>query len=477
MNKNAKNEKNSFRTRRFKSGAYSTALIAAAVVIFFLVNLIVGRMDLVLDISAHNVYSLSEDTKVIAESLKDPISVNYIVTAGEEERLIENVVNNYEKFDMVTVNKVDPLLYPAFTAQYTKDRVSDNSVIVVNEKTGVSKYIPYADLLVLQLAQDKETGEYYNQATGVDAEGQITGAMMYVTAEELPIIYVVSGHNEQELNDTVLNEISKVNMKVETLETRTVSKIPEDCSVLMINGPAYDFSEDEIKMIQEYLEDGGTALIFHGYTDEPLSNLTGLLEFYGLTTSRGVMVEASGYYTGQYMTYLLPIATKHEIVASINQSVCAPVAQGFKLLKDVRSSLKVEPLYQTSQGSYLKINPNSQTQTQEMLDPSGPFVVAAAVTDEYQGKEAKLVVFSSNFFLDQSTVSYNLYGNSTVLVNAIDWAVELENSISIPSKNIEQTYLTMSSAEANTWMVVLTVALPATLLLAGFVIWYRRRRG
>ena len=477
MNKNVKTDKNSFSTRRFKSGAYSTVLIVLAVVIFFLVNLIVGRMDIVLDISAHSVYSLSEDTDAIAENLTDPISVNYIVTSGAEERLIENVVKNYEKYDMVTVNKVDPLLYPNFTAQYTEERVSDNSVIVVNEATGVAKYIAYADLLVLELAQDRETGEYYNNATGIDAEGQITGAMMYVTAEELPILYAVTGHGEQELNDTVLTEIGKLNMKVETLETRTVSEIPEDCDVLLINGPAYDFSEDEIEIIKEYLEDGGAALIFNGYTDDPTPNFTGLLEFYGLETSRGIMVEASGYYTGQYVTYLLPIAADHEIAKTVSKSVCVPVSQGYSVKKDVRSSLTVEPVYQTSQGSYLKINPNSQTQTQEMLDPSGPFVVAAAITDEYQGKEAKLVVFSSSYFLDQSTVSYNLYGNSTVLVNAIDWAVELENSISIPSKNIEQTYLTMSSAEANTWMVVLTVALPAALVVTGFVIWYRRRRG
>ncbi len=477
MSKDVKTEKNSFSTRRFKNGAYSTALIAAALVLFFLVNLIVGRLDLVADISKNAVYSLSEDTDRVAGNLQDPISVNYIVTAGAEEPLIENVVMNYNKYDKVSVNKVDPLLYPNFTAQYTEKRVSDNSVIVVNETTGVAKYIAYADLLVLELAIDNETGEYYNNATGIDAEGQITGAMLYVTAEALPVMYVVTGHGEQELNDTILTEIGKLNMQVEMLETKTAAAIPEDCAVLMVNGPKYDLSEDEVGMIRDYLEDGGAAIVFSGYTEGLTPNFSGLLEYYGLKTERGILIEGAGYYTGQYVTYMLPQKTNHEIVENINQSVCVAVAQGFSVMKDVRGSLKVEPLYKTSNQSFLKINPNSQTQTQEMLDPSGPFVVGAAITDTYQGKEAKLVVFSSENFLHETMVSYNMYGNGSVLVNAVDWAVELDESISIPSKNIEQTYLTMSSAQANRWMAALTIALPAVLIVAGFVIWFRRRRG
>ena len=468
-------DKNSFGTRRFKNGAYSTLLIAAAVVIVLLVNLIVGRMGITVDISEQGLYTLSEETDQVAENLKDPVTIYYIATAGTEEKLVQRVVACYDKYENVSVVTKDPLLYPNFTSQYTDSTVSDNSVIVVNETTGVSRYIPYAELLVLQLAYD-ESGSMYNEAVGIDAEGQITSALNYVTTEDLATLYQVSGHGETLLNETLEGEVNKLNMQVETLETISVDRVPADCDVLLLNGPAYDLNEQETAMIRDYLENGGAAILFAGYTEEETPNLEGLLEYYGVRTERGIIVEGYGYYMGQYMTYLLPISQGHEITDDLSKPVISAISQGMTILNEVRSSLEVKPILKTSDQAYLKVNTNSETFTQEEDDPSGPFVLGAAITEEYQGKETKLAVFSSSNLLHDSMVSTNQFGNGELLMSVIDWATELELSVSIPSKNIQQSYLTMSKATAGRWAIALTVVLPAALLIAGFAIWFTRRR-
>lgn len=475
MEKNEKKDKASFSSRRFKNGAYSTLLIAAGIAIFLLVNLIVDRLDITLDLSTENLYTLSEETRQVTAGLSDDITIYYVVTAGQETQMIENVINQYQGLNHIQVIKRDPLLYPTFTSRYTDEAVSDNSVILVNEKTGVYKYIPYTDLLVLELAYEEGSG-YYQNAVGLDAEGKITSGILYVTAEDLPVMYTVTGHGETELNDTTVSELSKLNIRTETLDTLSIESIPEDCALLLLNGPQNDLSEDEAERIRAYLEDGGRALIFCGYTEEETPNLAELLTYYGVTLERGIVAEAYGHYMGSYLTYTVPTASGHEIVAGIAKPLVVPIAQGITLEENVRSSLTAEALLTTSDDSYLKVNVNSQVASQETGDPSGPFVLGAAITDLYQGKETKLVVYSSDYILTESMLATNQFGNGDLMLNAVSWMTELEEAVHIPSKNIEQNYIAVTSSQAGGWALGLIILLPAALLVIGFVIWFSRRR-
>lgn len=475
MEKNEKKDKASFGSRRFKNGAYSTLLIAAGVAIFVLANLIVDRLGITLDLSTQNLYTLSEETRQITDGLTDDITIYYVVTAGQETQMIENVVNQYRGLNHIQVVKRDPLLYPTFTSSYTDEPVSDNSVILVNETTGVYKYIPYTDLLVLELAYEEGSG-YYQNAVGIDAEGKITSGILYVTAENLPVMYVVSGHGEAELNDTTVSELGKLNIRTETLDTLSEEKIPEDCALLLFNGPQHDFSEGETEQIRDYLENGGRALIFCGYTEEETPNLADLLSYYGVNLERGIVAEAYGHYMGNYLTYTVPAPSEHEIVANIEKPLVVAIAQGMSLEENVRSSLKTEALLTTSSDSYLKVNVNSQVASQETGDPSGPFVLGAAVTDTYQEKETRLVVYSSDHIMTESMLATNQFGNGDLMLNAVSWMAELEETVHIPSKNIEQNYIAITSSQAGGWALGLIVLLPAALILIGFAIWFTRRR-
>ena len=56
--------------------------------------------------------------------------------------------------------------------------------------------------------------------TGYDAEGQITSAIEYVTmdADELPVIYQITGHNETEIGSNFQSVVSKANANLKSLE-------------------------------------------------------------------------------------------------------------------------------------------------------------------------------------------------------------------------------------------------------------------
>ena len=60
--------------------------------------------------------------------------------------------------------------------------------------------------------------------TGFDGEGQITSAIGYVTSENLPIMYTLSGHGEKDLDSSFKEDIQKANIDIKDLNLLTEGK-------------------------------------------------------------------------------------------------------------------------------------------------------------------------------------------------------------------------------------------------------------
>ena len=61
-------------------------------------------------------------------------------------------------------------------------------------------------------------------------------------------------------------------------------------------------------------------------------------------------------------------------------------------------------------------------------------------------------------------------------LKSIAWLVENEKLISIPPKDTMPSYVTLSDRQRNA-AIIAVFALPALVMLAGAVVWWRRRRG
>ena len=94
--------------------------------------------------------------------------------------------------------------------------------------------------------------------TGFDGEGMITSAVDYVTAKDIPNLYILSGNGETALGSAFGDVISKDNVNPLTLNLMTTDKVPDDADAILINTPTVDYSEEEAQKIIDYLEDGGT---------------------------------------------------------------------------------------------------------------------------------------------------------------------------------------------------------------------------
>ncbi len=469
--------KASFSTRKFKGGAYTTVITAIVLVIVLLVNVFISELDLKIDLSSQNMFTLTDTTKKYLTNVKDDITIYYMVQTGTEDKIVKRILDKYNSAsDHISVVYKDPVLNPTFASQYTDEKVSNNSVIVVNKANGKVKYVNYNDMFEYEM----DYSTYKTTTSGVDVEGQITSAIQYVTMEKLPVMYMVEGHGETQLSDIMKASLKKINVTTNDLSTLKESTIPKDCSVLLITAPQTDYSKEEVEMIKNYLSSGGDAIILVDYVAQGLENFNSLLNYYGVALVDGIVLEGnSNYHMGQYVNYLLPNVESHNITSSIRKkdaAVITPVAKGIKVLDSARSTIKVTPLLTTSDSAYSKINIESDVLDKEAGDIEGPFNLGVLIEENYKDTETKIAVYGSAYMIDKDMTSFPSAGNLDMFLNTVNYMGSKDDSVAVPTRSLAQEYLTISAAQSNFWAALVVIIIPAAILITGGYICIKRRK-
>ncbi|MBQ8184370.1 MAG: GldG family protein [Lachnospiraceae bacterium] len=469
--------------KKLKSGAYSVALAVIAIAAVVLINMIVGKLPSTctkLDVSDEKLFTMGEQTEEIVSGITEDITIYLLTQEGAEDSTLVELLNRYEALsDHIKVETKDPVMYPDFIGQYTETQLSDNSILVVGENH--SRAIDYYD--IYQYEYDYYS--YSSTLTGFDGEGQITSAIAYVTSEDIPVIYAVGGHQEMELSSTMQASIEKENMEVRTLNLLTSEAVPEDAKIVLLYAPLTDVSEDEKNKLLDYLQGGGHMLWITGYTEAETPNLDALLAEYGLEKQPGFVIEEdSNYHIPNYPHYLLPDVASTDVTANVaGRYVLAPLAQGLTQLDEVRDTITITELLSTSLNAFAKVDVNSSSMERAEEDIDGPFVLGAAITEtagagteETEAAQTRLVIFSSEYLLDEQMDTVVSGANTELVMGAISWLSDHEVTVSIPSKSLDGSYLTVTSSSAIFWGFLVTIILPVCLLVGGGMVCYTRRK-
>ncbi len=117
---------------------------------------------------------------------------------------------------------------------------------------------------------------YYGSGsiTEFDGDGQLTSAISKVTGQETKKVYLASGHGETELSATMTSLMTKSAVETEDLDLFMTEEIPEDCDMLIFNGPTTDISEGEKSVVDSYIKNGGSVIMLMS-EDTPSSGESG----------------------------------------------------------------------------------------------------------------------------------------------------------------------------------------------------------
>lgn len=463
--------------RIFRNGLYSTAILAAAVVLVILINLIVQAIPTTyteFDLSEGGLYTLSDTSVQVAEGLTQDVTIYYLCETGSEDAIITRLLDQYAASSShIHWEQKDPALYPTFASQYGAEQVSGGSLIL-DAGTG-SDVLDAVDFYVYDYS------DYYNYSVRFDGEQQITSSLYRLTSGEASQAYYTTNHGERPLSDTLVDALEAQNIQPQELNLLS-STIPEDCDLLIINCPASDFTGpegavDEIGMLEEYLAAGGKVLLTtDAYYSTP--NLDAVMAEFGLSRVDGLIVEGDANHSLYgYSYYLLPdyaITTESTALDGLDTSayLLLQMAQGIQITQN--DSVTAEPLLTTSSAAYSKTAGYEMTTTdKEEGDIDGPFNLAVWAQNDTTGTQVIWVGCSN---MDDDTLYMSVPGNCDFLVGCAASLTGQSSDILIDAKALEADQLTIPAGTATVVGLVFLLAVPAGLLIAGAVVTVRRRR-
>lgn len=466
--------------KALKAGAYSVGMIVAAVAVTVVLNMVVGQLPgswTSLDLTGSKLYSLTDQTKEYLKNMEQDVTIYVLVNEDNEDTVLGQTLDRYEELsEHIHVQYVDPIQNPRFHTQYTSGNISANSLIVVSDKR--SKVIDAGDIYVT--SYDYDGYNYSSSVTGYDGEGQITSALDYVLSDDIPVVYMTEGHGEQSLSATFKGGLDKENVEYETFNLMDYESVPDKAACLVINAPASDLSEDDRDKVTAYLDRGGKVILILGYREVPTPNLDALLAYMDLRIADGLVVEEdqNNYY--QIPFYILPTVAAGSYTTGIygNYYVFAPYSQGI-LVPEAQEdgNIRYTDFLKTSSSAYaMRDFENATEYSRQEGDAQGPFSLGVEAVKTLEQGEATMVVYSSDqMFTDSASLMVG-GANQMLFTNTVSRFVDHETSVSVPAKNYEVSTLLLSQKDALLLGLVTVILLPFGSLVAGFVIWFGRRR-
>ena len=476
-----KDIKSEFATGSTKAGSYSLALIAIVLVIIIAVNLIIGFLPdnyTQLDMTAKQLYSISNQSKVILGSVDQDITIYWVVTSGKEDRYVQKLLNNYASYSShVSIVQKDPDIYPDFTDAYTDDDIYNNSVVV--ECGDKSRYISYADMYETSGLSYYSS---YSSDTKFAGEKLITSAISYCISDSIPLVYTLEGHGEAELSDSVATALENDNLSTASLSLLSLEAVPDDADCILINAPESDISDSELDMLTDYLDGGGSILVLDGTTkDGSLTNLNKLMEYFSVQVKEGIVLDGdNGSYVYGNPALLLPEIQSSDITNSLIEDkyhVVLPIAKALEQVAEIGGTT-ITPLLQTSASAYLKTDGYDITSYEQADDDeTGTFTLALLAEKAISADAtASAVWIGSSYVLEDVYDNYSSGANSDLVINALEYMVGNEDSISIRSKSLSNEYLTVDSAASSRITLITIAVIPAIVLAAGIAITVKRRQ-
>ncbi|MBQ7923203.1 MAG: Gldg family protein [Clostridia bacterium] len=498
MNTEQKNnkKKSSFSQNRktIKIGSFSITMTAVVIVICVLVNLFVNELPSTftkLDYSSRQLYTVGDETETVLAGLDSDIRMYLVAERGTEDSTILTLLERYESMsDHIHVSTVDPATNPAFIGKYTEESVSPNSVIVESD---LRYYVvDYYDIYTVEYTEEEY---YYYMYYGVQPTGTsyfngelaFTTAVDYVSRDDLPVLYSLTGHGETALSTAYQGYVTAENIAMAEFSLLTVDAIPADCSAILINNPTSDINSDELAMLQEYLSQGGNIILvtaYNTYSEMLMPNMTVLVNEMGLESVDGIIVEGNrSNYTGYPYTLLPSFGSKTtgplSLISESTQYVLMEMAHG--IIDNGAGSGTVIPMLATSSSAYVKdiLSGNATTWEKEEGDVTGMSYVGAAVygtADGTRGDEYKFVWYSSPAITDENADYYVSGGNSDVFIGSVNWMAENKINLSILAKQLQVEALVLDAGQISLWSAVGIFVLPLSILVIGFVVWIKRRK-
>jgi ABC-type uncharacterized transport system involved in gliding motility auxiliary subunit len=405
--------------------------------------------------------TLSQNSINLLQTLEHPVDITvYVRDDDTVHAAVEEILQRYQR------EKAD------FSYRMINPDVDFESA----QRDGIERY----GQIIIKYNSNKE-----NLASL--SEQNISSALLRLSRAGSRKLVFIKGHGEKSITDVDNTSYSKLAAELVkqgfTIETHNLllGEIPLGTSTVVIASPQRAYLQGELELLLQYLDNGGNLL----WMMDPgeMQDLEQLASTLGIHFMDGIIVDNNVNLRNTLRIQhpaMIPVLDyqSHAVTENIEYNTLFPISRG------------VEQTEQLFYGSILAQSlPQSWTEAStvgseivyesENGDVEGPVSIILALEkmmadDTNTDKASQRIIVTG----DSDFVANNYIGvgaNLALGMNIFTWLSGDDDLIAIEPKRAPDTKLQLDDTELMLIGIGFFIALPASLVLAGIVIWLRRR--
>ena len=392
---------------------------------------------------------------------------------------------------------------------YLTAYVPDDAVVHSNLKVLINKYKKHHKDIQLEFV-NPDLDPKRAQQDGIDFSGQLLvklgdksekvssvdeqtmlNVLQRLSREKPRMVFFLEGHKELSPLNNQSNGLSQLAAVLEKkgfiLQPHNMlltQSIPTNANFVIIAAPKSDYLETEVKVITDYLKQGGNLLWLHEPGD--LQGLDNLEQALGLELKQGTLVDAN-----QALQEMLGI--KHpaaiavidygnsELTKNLAAHTLFPFATAIEKDEEIQdSNWSYEPLLSTLPTSWLESGEiQGNVKFDDTADKPGPLDIGMALTRDIQATaenksiEQRVLVMGDSDFLQNTYIGQG--SNLEFASNLFNWLSTDDDLLSLQANIAPGTTLNLSSM-GRIGLAALWLGLPAILFFLGMYRWVKRRK-
>lgn len=431
-------------------------------------------MYLIGELNVDTYYGSMYDAYTLPGILGMDTSLPYMSTDS-----VMGILAEFEQINSnISVSYVNPEDNPLFLTKYLgdserADEFQKGDFIV---KCGnVFKRVTSVELCRTVISTESGNKYYYPYAPNVD--GGFLSAILYVTAEERPLIGVSTNHGEISLDKyfTVLQSSLKDNVFDITTFDMATEKDFSKYDIVLIMDPVIDLTVGEADSLKTYLADGGNLIVLadpqmEGTGGVEFTNLNSVLEKFNLRLNNDLIKsnDDDELTTDGFLIEPIIVSDAGPLMDVLDTSyqVQIPASRSISYLAKTTNSLDASMVIKTGKKAY-----TLDYSTGEQSGAGSKCIAAVAQDNSYvEGAKVFLSGSASMFVDDCATVGSSV----DMLARVCTWMEESVN-YKLPVKTHTAASITVTESSATILGIVCVALFPILTFVIGISIWLRRR--
>lgn len=498
-------------SRKFQRGGMATAFTAVFVVVVILVNVVVSLLSerfpsMNMDLTVNQVNTLSEEALDVAKNEVNYDTTLYLVLTdswvdyaagyGYPYSSLTSLADKLaEANSKIKVEKIDLEKNPTFANRYANENISNGCVVVESEKR--SRVLGISDLFPAETNQQTGSSSVYNN---VDAS--LASAIKQVNLEEVPVVAIATGHDElltsQLESLTAFFEDNAFEVKQFNILTEDV---PENTQLLFLPTPNTDYTDEELSKLDAFLANeestkSRTLLFTSNPGQADLPKLNAFLAEWGIgydPTSVVMESDSSRYLFNSPLYYISDKVVDEEAGVDVIEGdyslLLTPSSVPVEQLFEANNSIVTYPILTTSESAYLQKTEDLSDKTTEDVQADAEnadkkayytgMVARKALDTTGSGNYANVIVLGSSAMITSTYLNTNTFSNGSYFSNVVKYATnttDTDNTVYSPKTEAATYDMTATTSVVNfLGLGLFTITIPVVILLAGLVIYFKRR--